>query len=62
MGEFLFQDGYHLEQETAMHNTTVKRFFKTAGVLLGLAFLAVLVMVAILPWMDRTLYESSHRA
>lgn len=36
-----------------MQNTIVKRFLKTAGVLLGLAFLAVLVMVAILPWMDR---------
>ena len=36
-----------------MQNTTMKRFLKTAGILSGLALLAVLIMIAILPWMDR---------
>ena len=53
MGEFLFQHGYHLEQETAMHNTTVKRFLKTALILSGLVLLAVFIIIALLPWMDR---------
>jgi len=36
-----------------MQDTIMKRFLKTAGILSGLALLAVLVMIAILPWMDR---------
>ena len=36
-----------------MHNTTVKRFLKTALILSGLVLLAVFVIIALLPWMDR---------
>jgi hypothetical protein len=31
----------------------MKKFFKSLGVLAGLAILAVIVMIALLPWMDR---------
>ena len=36
-----------------MHENIVNKFLKTAGVLTGLALLAALIMVALLPWMDR---------
>ena len=31
----------------------MKRFFKIVGILAGLGILAVLLMFALLPWMDR---------
>jgi hypothetical protein len=36
-----------------MHSTIVKKFFKTIGILAGLGILAIILMFALLPWMDR---------
>ncbi|MCK7461771.1 MAG: hypothetical protein MZU84_06780 [Sphingobacterium sp.] len=48
MGEFFVPIGYHHKQEI-----TVKKFLKIIGILVGIGILAVIVMFALLPWMDK---------
>jgi hypothetical protein len=48
MGEFFVPIGYHHKQEI-----TMKKFLKTIGILVGIGILAVIVMFALLPWMDK---------
>lgn len=36
-----------------MHSTIVKKFLKTIGILAGIGILALIVMFALLPWMDK---------
>jgi hypothetical protein len=48
MGEFFVGVGYHRKQENDM-----KKFLRTIGTLAGLGFLAVLILFALLPWMDK---------
>jgi hypothetical protein len=48
MGEFFVRHGYSYRQETDM-----KKFLKITGFLAGLGILVVIMMFALLPWMDR---------
>ncbi|NTW12151.1 MAG: hypothetical protein HGA30_02445, partial [Anaerolineales bacterium] len=53
MGELFVPIGYHHKQEITMHSTIVKKFLNTIGTLIGIGILAVIVMFALLPWMDK---------
>jgi len=54
MGEFFVPEDYDVNNNNfQFRRTLVKRFFKLIGTLTGLAVLAVLVIVALMPWMDR---------
>lgn len=47
-GEFYFPAGYYRSMEI-----TMKKFLKIIGILAGIGLLALIVMFALLPWMDR---------
>jgi hypothetical protein len=51
-GSFVFK-GYDANEIISILETTMKKFFKFVGVLAGLGILAVIIIAALMPWMDR---------
>jgi hypothetical protein len=52
-GEFFVHKHYDEKSKTIKQETTMKKFLKVIGFLAGLAILAVIVTIALMPWMDR---------
>jgi hypothetical protein len=53
VGEFFFIRNYDVDSKIPIQETKMKRFLKIVGVLAGLGILTLVVMFALLPWMDR---------
>jgi hypothetical protein len=53
MGEFFVSAGYDGNSKTFIEELVMKKVFKSLGILTGLAVLAVLVIAALMPSMDR---------
>jgi hypothetical protein len=53
MGEFFVLKNYDVNNKLSIQETLMKNVLKTVGALTGLAIVAVIVMFALLPWMDR---------
>src|SRR5512132_2432704 len=51
-GEFFDSERYD-DRRTSIQESCMKRFFKFIGILAGLAVLAILIVIALMPWMDR---------
>jgi hypothetical protein len=52
-GESFVFKGYDANEIISILETTMKKFFKFVGVLAGLGILAVIIIVTLMPWMDR---------